>query len=199
VGYGLVWVNQGAPAPGPVPIPNHQADLALGYAENDIPHPIPVHSRDAPCVRPVGSRASCGMCRPTRGFRPPCACSRRFYAGHALTIPIPVHSRDAPCVRPAGLRASCAPGRPAPLCASSRLACVLRDVSLTQRAGMPIHVRPIWLSACILRTRSPNEFFSFHPLLACSDGYHNSIDICILLILCDALKGKRSSGNQQAV
>src|SRR5579885_847948 len=52
VRYGLVWVNQGAPAPGPVPIPNHQADLALGYAENDIPHPPPVHSRDAACPRP---------------------------------------------------------------------------------------------------------------------------------------------------
>src|SRR5579885_2051183 len=64
VGYGLVWVNQGAPAPGPVPIPNHQADLALGYAENDIPHPIPVHSRDAPCVRPAGLRASCAPDRP---------------------------------------------------------------------------------------------------------------------------------------
>src|SRR5579885_882697 len=52
VGYGLVWADQGTPAPGPVPIPNHQANLALRYAENDIPHPIPVHSRDAPCVRP---------------------------------------------------------------------------------------------------------------------------------------------------
>src|SRR5579885_3160188 len=52
VGYGLAWADQGTPAPGPVPIPNHQANLALRYAENDIPHPIPVHSRDAPCVRP---------------------------------------------------------------------------------------------------------------------------------------------------
>src|SRR5579885_2615715 len=42
VGYGLAWADQGTPAPGPVPIPNHQANLALRYAENDIPQQIPV-------------------------------------------------------------------------------------------------------------------------------------------------------------
>src|SRR5579885_1296252 len=55
IGVNDAWCGWVAQAPGPVPIPDHQANPALRYAENDITHPTPVHSRDAPCVRPAGS------------------------------------------------------------------------------------------------------------------------------------------------
>src|SRR5579885_1573654 len=46
-------------------------------------------------------------------IHPTQASLRRFYAKHIQPPPTPVHSRDAPCVRPAAL------------CASCRLACIL--------------------------------------------------------------------------
>src|SRR5579885_3514781 len=87
LGRGRVLARLDSPKPGHTPRrfhathaqPTHTRHrLRRFHATHALTRPTPVHSRDAPCVRPVGSRASCRLA---------CVLSAR--------------------VRPAGSRASC--------------------------------------------------------------------------------------------
>ena len=63
--------------------PPRQAGPRRFYANHVLTSPTPVHSRDAPCVRPAGLCASCGlMC-----VLPPCPRPSRLPASYAITHP----------------------------------------------------------------------------------------------------------------
>ena len=79
--------------------PPRQAGPRRFYANHVLTSPTPVHSRDAPCVRPAGLCASCGL---------------------MCVLP--------PCPRPSRLPASYAITHPTCRCASCGLVCVLLDI-----------------------------------------------------------------------